>query len=341
MKPANKLRKTVIGLVTAAAVAAGLGILVKIMGAGYFQNILILVGITLIATLGVAVLTGYTGLFTIGHAGFMAVGGYMAALLAKEAQVPFFYAVLGGGVFAGLTSFIIGYPAFRSRLRGDCFAIATLGFAEAIRLILNNVRQIGSITLGGAYGYMDLPTLDGSIWSWLPKGGWGPVIVVMAFALVIFFLTHAFVVSQWGKTCIAVGQDEVAAQMMGVNLMTTKMMALFISALYAGLAGGLMAFYYGYLTPGFFMITRSSDLLAGVVFGGMQSVIGPTITSAVLVAVPEGLRTFAEYRLIVYGLFFVVMMVFRPQGLMGYYRMDFSILGRLWRRREPAKAGGR
>jgi branched-chain amino acid transport system permease protein len=315
-------------------------ILVQIAGVGYFQNISILAGITLIATLGVAILTGYTGLFTIGHAGFMAMGGYLAAVLVKEFHVPFLLALLGGGIFAGFTSFIIGYPAFRSRLRGDYFAIATLGFAEAIRLLLNNVSKIGPIKLGGSFGYMDIPSLNVLCWQWLGSDGWNGVIVVLMFALGTLVMTHMFVKSQYGKNCIAVCQDEVAAQMMGVDLMRTKMLALFISAFFAGVAGALMAFYYGYLTPGFFMITRSSDLLAGVVFGGMQSLIGPTITSIVLVAVPEVLRGINEYRLIAYGLFFVIVMIFRPQGLLGYVEMNFDFVRQLWRR-EPAKATGK
>jgi branched-chain amino acid transport system permease protein len=313
---------------------------IQITGTGYFQNISIMAGITIIATLGAVILTGYTGLFSIGQAGFMALGGYMAAILAKEVHLPLLYSLIGGGVFAGGVSFIIGIPAFRSRLRGDYFAIATLGFAEAIRLILNNVRQIGSIRLGGPYGYMDIPTLNAMAWSWLPKDGWDGFIIVMGFAGATLVMTHMFVNSQWGKNCIAVAQDEVAAQMIGVDLMRTKMLALFISAFFAGVAGGLMAFYFGYLSPGFFGMTRSSDLLAGVVFGGMQSVIGPTITSAILVAIPEALRSFADYRLIIYGLFFVLVMVFRPQGLLGHYNMNFDFIRNLWRR-EPAKATGK
>ena len=109
---------------------------------------------------GLAILTGYTGLFSIGHAGFMAVGGYMAAILAQGGPLPLASPSSAEAWSAGFSSFIIGYPAFRSRLRGDYFAIATLGFAEAIRLILNNVRTIGSIKLGGAFGYMDIPTLS-------------------------------------------------------------------------------------------------------------------------------------------------------------------------------------
>src|SRR5512145_2826264 len=135
---------------------------------GYINAILILGGINIIATLGVSILTGYTGLFTIGHAGFMALGGYLSAILIKEFNIHFVPALILGGLFAGFSSLIIGYPSFRSRLRGDYFAIATLGFAEAIRLLLNNMSRIGTIKLGGSFGYMDIPTLNALSWTWLP-----------------------------------------------------------------------------------------------------------------------------------------------------------------------------
>jgi branched-chain amino acid transport system permease protein len=223
-----------------------------------------------------------------------------------------------------LCSLIIGYPAFRSRLRGDYFAIATLGFSEAIRLILNNTNAIGDIPTGGAFGYMGIPALT-------------TVPVVVAAVILALFFAHMFVTSQFGKNCIAVSQDEVAAQMMGVNLMRTKLTALFISALFAGVAGGLLGFYIAYLSPSFFTTTRSSDLLAAVVFGGIQSLVGPLITAFVLVAVPELLRVFAEWRLIVYGLLFVIVMIFRPQGLLGYVEMNFNFLRVLWDRRRGRK----
>ncbi len=316
---------------------------------GYLQTIIILGGINLIAVLGLAILTGYTGLFSIGHAGFMALGGYMAAILVKEAHMPLLVALVGGGLFAGLCSFIIGYPAFRSRLRGDYFAIATLGFSEAIRLILNNVMSIPNtismsfhgqtlfalkfmekpIKVGGSFGYMGLPSLD--TMTFLPA--W---LLVTILASITVYLTHMFVTSQYGKNCIAVAQDEVAAQMMGVNLLRTKLTALFVSTFFTGVAGGLMAFFFAYLTPSTFNIPRSSDLLAAVVFGGIQSIIGPAITSLVLVAVPQLLLTFAEYRLIAYGLLFVVVMIFRPQGLLGYVEMRREWLW-FWKR-QPAKA---
>jgi branched-chain amino acid transport system permease protein len=161
---------------------------------------------------------------------------------------------------------------------------------------------------------------------------------VIIIVLLSLFLAHMFVTSQHGKNCIAIGQDEVAAEMMGVNLLRTKLLALFISAFYAGVAGGLMGMYFAYLSPSFFGVQKSSDLLAAVVFGGIQSLVGPLVTAFVLVGVPELLRTFAEYRLIVYGFLFVIVMIFRPQGLLGYVEMNFSFLRVWWNKllRRPA-----
>lgn len=274
---------------------------------GYINTIMILGGISVIAALGVAILTGYTGLFSIGHAAFMALGGYAAAYAYMNLHVPYGISILVGGAFAGLCSLIIGFPTFRSKLTGDYFAIATFGFAEAIRLLLNNTYK----SLGGAFGFTGIPQL-----TTLP-------VVLLSVALAVYF-AHSFVTSQFGKNCIAVKQDEVAAQMMGVNLLQTKLTALFISAFFAGVAGGLFGFYMAYLVPSMFTATRSYDLLAAVVFGGMQSLIGPAIAAFVLVAVPELLRFFTEWRLIIYGLLFVIIMIFKPQGLLGYTEMNFT-----------------
>ncbi len=258
----------------------------------------------------------------------MALGGYISAILVKEFGVHFVIALLAGGAFAGICSFIIGYPAFRSRLRGDYFAIATLGFSEAIRLLLNNTQEIGTIKIGAAFGYMNIPSHT-------------TVLVVVIAVLMALYFAHMFVTSQYGKNCIAVGQDEVAAQMMGVDLLKTKLLALFISAFYAGVAGGLLGFYFAYLSPSFFTITKSSDLLAAVVFGGIQSLIGPVITAFVLIAVPELLRALAEWRLIIYGFLFVIVMIYRPQGLLGYVEMNLHFAKSWWaklrRKSKPAE----
>jgi branched-chain amino acid transport system permease protein len=307
---------------------------------GYLSAIIILGGINIIAALGVAILTGYTGLFTIGHAGFMALGGYLSAVLMKEFGVPFPIALLAGGLFAGLTSFIIGYPSFRSRLRGDYFAIATLGFSEAIRLLLNNVKEIsleplgltGQVyKIGGAFGYSITSVNQTTML----------VVILISLALALF-LAHMFVTSQYGKNCIAVGQDEVAAEMMGVDLMKTKLTALFISAFYAGVAGGLMGMFFAYQSPSFYNITLSSNLLAAVVFGGIQSLIGPFITAFVLIAAPQALLFLEEWRLVAYGFLFVIVMVFRPQGLLGYVEMNFNFV-KTWQAKLTSKkqAGGK
>lgn len=286
---------------------------------GYLNAIIILGGINIIAALGVAILTGYTGLFTIGHAGFMALGGYTSAILIKYFGVPFPLALIAGGLVAAVLSLIIGYPSFRSRLRGDYFAIATLGFSEAIRLILNNVKEIGAIKVGGAFGYSIPATPPNVI---LP--------VVLATAALALFFAHMFVTSQYGKNCIAISQDETAAEMMGVSPLKTKLTALFISAFYAGVAGGLFGMFFAYQSPSFYTITQSSNLLAAVVFGGIQSLIGPFITAFVLIAVPQVLLFLEEWRLIAYGFLFVLVMVFRPQGLLGYVEMNFSFVNALW-----------
>jgi branched-chain amino acid transport system permease protein len=278
---------------------------------GYINTVVILGGISIIAALGLAILTGYTGLFSIGHSGFMALGGYMAAVMYMEIKMPLLPALIVGGLFAGLCSMIIGYPTFRSQLRGDYFAIATFGFAEAVRLVLNNTYTV----IGGAYGYMGLPAKTN-------------LTLVAGAVVVALLLAHSFVRSQYGKNCIAVKEDAVAARMMGVNVLKTQLTALFISAFYAGVAGGLFGFYMAYLSPSMFTLTRSSDLLAAVVFGGMQSLIGPLLAAFVLVAVPEVLRVFTDWRLIVYGVMFVIIMIFRPQGLLGYKELNLDFVGR-------------
>jgi branched-chain amino acid transport system permease protein len=290
---------------------------------GYLITICILSCINIIAVLGMAILTGYTGLFSIGHAGFMAVGAYTSAVLNMHFGVPFYLALLLGGALAGLSSFIIGIPAFRGQgtLRGDYFAIATLGFGEAVRLLLNTTYKY----FGGAYGLTGIPGL-----TTLP--------VALVATLLALIGAHNLMRSEHGKNCLAVGQDETAAQMMGVDLFATKLKALFISAFYAGVAGGLFGFYMTYLSPGNFGIGKSSDLLAAVVFGGMQSLIGPLITGALLVGLPELLRFLMDWRLVIYGILFVVIMVYRPQGMLGYREMSFRWFWNLFRWLKPRKS---
>jgi branched-chain amino acid transport system permease protein len=300
------------------------------MGMRYLNSILILGGINVLGVLGMAILTGYTGLFSIGHAAFMAIGAYTAAVAVVTLHIPFGIAILLGGVVAGASSLIIAYPTLRSKLKGDYFAIATLGFGEAVRLILNNTYAV----IDGAKGMAGIPLLTTS---WL----------VIAVDIIGIVLARNFVISQWGKNCVAIREQEVAAEMMGINVMKTKLWAVVISAFYTGISGALFGFYMTYLAPSMFSSTVSSDLLAGVVFGGMHSITGPVIAALALRALPEFLRIVSKWRLVIYGALFVIVMIFRPQGLMGYKDISFESLralrARLTKRRTsgPMAEGGR
>jgi len=270
----------------------------------------------MLATMGMVILTGYTGLFSVGHAGFMAIGAYTSAILVMRFNVPFLLALVAGGLLATLCSLLIGHTSLRGRMRGDYFAIAMLGFGESIRLILANTKPV----IGGAMGLPGIPQ----------KTTFWHVLVIDIIALI---LVRNYVKSQWGRNSIAVREQEVAAMMMGVDVAKVKIWALAISAFFVGCSGGLWAFFMTYLQPAQFSQTRSSDLLASVVFGGMNSITGPAIASFFLAFVPELLREVAKWRLVAYGAVFVIIMIVRPQGLFGYKDIGFEhinkILGKL------------
>lgn len=298
----------------------------------YINSIIILGGINVLSVIGMAILTGYTGLFSIGHAAFMSIGAYAAAVAVVHFHLPFALSLLIGAVLAALSSLIIGYPTLRSKLKGDYFAIATLGFGEAVRLILNNTYAV----IDGAKGMAGIPGLTTS---------W----IVLLIDIVGIILARNFVISQYGKNCVAIREQEVAAEMMGINVMKTKLWSVVISAFYAGISGALFAFYMTYLAPSMFSQQRSSDMLAGVVFGGMHSLTGPVIAAAVLTIMPEFLRFVNTWRLVIYGILFVIVMIFRPQGIMGYKDISFdgikAFRERIQRRRRIERAasgeGGR
>jgi branched-chain amino acid transport system permease protein len=191
----------------------------------YFEAIFINAAIYAIATLGLAIFTGYTGLFSLGHAAFMAVGAYTASVLTYFYKVPFLVALLAGVALSVLTSFIIGYPTLRARLRSDYFAIATLGFGEAIKVILENF----SLTQGarGLPGIQKLST---------------PLNTAL-FVVITLILCRNFLKTTYGRKIIAIGQDPVAAEMIGIPLLSNQMLSLGISAGFAGLSGGLLAHY--------------------------------------------------------------------------------------------------
>lgn len=289
----------------------------------YALSIATVADINIICVSGLTILTGFTGMFSMGHAGFMAIGGYSAAVLYMHLHVPFLLAVILGGVIAALSSLIVGVPTIHNRLTGDCFAIAMLGFGEAIRLLTSNIYPV----INGAMGLVGIPKRT-------------TFTVVLCFVVICLFLIRNYMKSQYGKNLVAVQQQEIAAEMMGIDVTKTKLWSLALSAFFTGMGGALFAFYMTCLYPSNFTSTKSTDLTAAVVFGGTNSITGPVIAAALLIILPEMLRVFSKWRFVIYGFLFVVMMLFKPEGLLGY--KEFSIRGVVrWVKALPKKIGGK
>ena len=277
----------------------------------YIQGILILAGINLMAVLGLSLLTGFTGLFSFGHAGFMAIGGYTSAFMTVKFGMPFIPALLAGAMVASLISALIGKLTLN--LKGDYFCIATLGFGEAIRLIFDNVQY-----LGGARGWPGIPAYT-SIWN------------VLVINILGIWLLANLINSRHGRNMIAVREEELASQIVGINVFKSKLTSLMISAAYAGVAGGLMAHYMTFLQPKMFALVKSTELIIIVIFGGLGSISGSVLGALLLTILPEALRAFDQWRLVCYGLAVIIIMISRPEGLMGGYELTPSGLKKLFK----------
>lgn len=277
----------------------------------YLSGILILTGINLLTVLGLSLLTGFTGLFSFGHAGFMAIGAYTAATMTMQFHMPLLLALLIGGVAAMLISLIIGRLTLN--LKGDYFCIATLGFGEATRLILDNVQYFG-----GSRGLPGIPTYENNQYLTI-------VVFINALAIIaMLFLIR----SRHGRNMVAIREEELASQAIGINVFRYKMTSLAISALYAGVAGGLMAHYLGYIQPIMFQLIKSTELTIIVIFGGLGSITGSVVGAIILTFLPEALRSFSQWRLVVYGAAVILIMITRPQGLMGGKELNLKAIYR-------------
>ncbi len=276
------------------------------MDLSYIQGIFMLAGINLIAVLGLCLLTGFTGLFSFGHAGFMLIGAYIGAFLTQPVAttpaglgLPFIVGMAGAATAAGLSAWVIGKITLK--LKGDYFCIATLGFGEAIRLVFDNFQGFG-----GSRGW----PLRGDL------GPWYFWIILACDVVGVIFLAN-LVRSRHGRNMIAVREEELAAQIAGVDVVRYKMTAFIISAIYAGVAGYLLGNYLTFIQPKIFNLNKSTELTIIVIFGGLGSISGSVIGALILTALPEVLRFFAIWRLVFYGAAVILIMVARPQGLMG------------------------
>jgi branched-chain amino acid transport system permease protein len=293
----------------------------------YISRIIMLCGISITLAVSLNLINGFTGQFSIGHAGFMAVGAYTSAYFsvnygARVAAalgdghvgwlVALLLATLVGAFFAGFAGLLVGVPSLR--LKGDYLAIVTLGFGQIIVVFLNNIEAIG-----GARGYSGIPIVKSFFWIFL--------IAVLTIVIVYNIVNSAF-----GRALISIREDELAAEAMGVNTTRYKVMAFVISSALAGAGGVLAAHFDGYLNPKSFEFIKSFEILIMIILGGLGSIVGSVLGAIVLTIMPEALRGFAQYRMVIYSLLLIILMITRPQGLLGT-----TDLFKTWRRRQRAK----
>ncbi|MED4691460.1 branched-chain amino acid ABC transporter permease [Peribacillus frigoritolerans] len=262
----------------------------------FYINTLMFIGINIMLATSLHLIIGITGQFSIGHAGFLAVGAYASAVMTMKLELPFIIAVLTGGVIAAVAGMVIGIPSLR--LKGDYLAIATLGFGEIVRIVLLNIEYVG-----GASG-MQVSHL--TTWPW-----------VFACVMITVLVIRNFTNSTHGRACISVREDETAADAMGINTTYYKVAAFVIGAFFAGIAGSLYAHNFYIIQPSNFGFLKSFDILIFVVLGGLGSLSGSVLAAILLTIVTTFLQDYPETRMIIYSLVLILMMIFRPQGLMG------------------------
>ncbi len=294
---------------------------IPINGIAYYRRIIVFIGINIGLAVSLNIINGHAGQFSLGHAGFMAIGAYTSAFLTFYYFSPYvdklsgtnafvmqnallIVALLAGGLAAAIAGYIVGLPSLR--LRGDYLAIVTLGFGEIIRVLILNIDKIGA-----ARGFSGVPHWSNFFW-------------VYFFAGLTILISIRLVKSSVGRAFLAVREDQIAAEAMGVDTTKYKVKAFIIGSFLAGVAGGLFAHYMMYLNPQMFTFIRSFELIAMVVLGGLGSITGSIIAAIILTILPEGLRAAKEVlhstkdpRMVIYSIMLITLMLTRPQGLFG------------------------
>ena len=297
----------------------------------YLYQIFVFFGINSILAMSLNLINGFTGQFSLGHAGFMAAGGYFSAALSVYqgenllrllsflprglAQgIVFFVFLILGGLFAAILGILIGIPTLR--LKGDYLAIATLGFGEIIRVFILNLDVVG-----GPRGFPGIPKLTDITW-------------VAFWAFICFIMIFRLIHSSHGRAIVSIREDETASESTGINTTYYKVLAFSIGAFFAGVAGGLFAHYLMMLHPSSFTFMRSIEILLMVVLGGLGSITGSVIGAFILTILPEALRGFAQLRLIIYSLTLIILMLVRPSGIMGNKELSFYRLTKFFQKRK-------
>jgi len=345
------------GLIVGIILVAVLYILNAMMSSGgffgmgvddYQARLLVFICINVIMATSLNLINGFTGQFSIGHAGFMAVGAYASAFFTVNygkglegsfgflgelgaSSVVLLIAVLIGAIVAGLMGLIVGIPSLR--LKGDYLAIVTLGFAEIIRIVIQNLDAVG-----GATGYA-VPGYASFLWIGL-------------FTIITIVVIHNIVKSDTGRALISIREDELAAEAMGVNVTRYKVTSFVVGSAFAGIAGVLFAHYNKFLHPNDFQFIRSFEIIIMIVIGGMGSMTGAILGAIIVTLLPELLRLlpavtvgsttfqFAELRLVIFALILILTMILRPQGILGTREFGLNWLKRPRRSPEGTEAAG-
>ncbi len=281
----------------------------------YWQQILIYVGINIILTVSLNLVNGYMGEFSVGHAGFMAVGAYVASILTVWVfprwglgeYVPYLFpvALIIGGLAAGLTGLVIAFPSFRTR--GDYLAIVTLAWNMIVKSVLENIDAIG-----GPRGFMGMQKLTSVAW-------------VYVWVVITIYLLRNLVYSNYGRGTLSIREDEIASSLVSVDTRKVKITVFVVAAFFAGIAGGLFAHIIQFINPRSFSILKSTDVLVMVYLGGIGSLGGSILGATVYTVLLESLRPLQVWRWVVGPLMLVLLMIFRPYGIMGMREWRFLV----------------
>lgn len=285
----------------------------------YRINILITAMIYVVLGLGLNIVVGLAGLLDLGYVAFYAVGAYSYALLNLHFGVNFWIALPIGALLGAFFGIVLGIPVLR--LRGDYLAIVTLGFGEIIRLILENWGEFSE----GPSGIANIPK-PGIIGVEMTRSQSILFIYYLMIGLVIFtiFVVERLQNSRLGRSWVALREDETVCQVMGIDRMRTKLAAFALGATWAGMMGVVFAAKTGFINPASFTFLESAIILSIVVLGGMGSILGVILGALVLILLPEELRAFSQYRMLIFGAAMVLMMVFRPQGIISNVRRSYE-----------------
>ena len=285
----------------------------------YLLHILLIAGIYVILTLSLNLIVGYTGLPALGHAAFSCIGAYTSSLLALNMGLSPWIGLMMGACVAALSGAIIGYPAVR--LKGDYLALVTFGLGFIVYSIVKNWVSL-------TRGPMGLPGIPGfSVFGFQLSEIWSYLLLVLAFVIFTIFVLNRIVDSPFGRILRSIREDEIASEALGKDTTKYKLLVFIIGAFFAGIAGSLYAHYITFIDPSSFTVMESVTILLMVIFGGMGSISGSVAGAVILVIFPELLRFLgmpssiaAPMRQMIYGVLLIVLMLKRPQGIMGAYR---------------------